>query len=55
MKTVPITFTEVEHKKINIVKEFYGLTWHKLVIQCTDELAEKIDDPIVKGLIKADE
>ena len=52
MKTVPITFTDEEHKKIQIVKEFYKLTWHELIIQCTDELAEKIDDSVVKELIE---
>ena len=52
MKTVLITLTDEEHKKIQIVKEFYKLTWHELIIKCTNELAEKIDDSIVKELIE---
>lgn len=52
MRTVPITFTAEEHKKIQVIKDYYNMTWHELIIKCTDELAEKIDDPIVKELIE---
>lgn len=47
MPNINEMFTDKEYLKMKLIKEYYNLTWHKLIIKCTDELAEKIDDPIV--------
>lgn len=38
MKTINVTFTDKEYKKIKIIKDKYEICWHKFIIVSANSL-----------------